>query len=193
MRTTRRQFIARSAVGGIGIAAAPLLPLGTAEAVAARAPIVAALSRFRRFSAAGTGKATAWALVDLGESRRIDAVRLRPTAQGQAGGGIALGDIRVVRADEGGLAASLLAEWRGERGTGAPLLAAQFAKTPVMARYLRIEAEGPASTPTIAGIDILSDGGALSVVLTEIADLYCPFPHRSASPDGCSPPADPFA
>jgi len=176
MWTTRRQFITRSAVGGIGLAATPLLPIGSAEAATTSRAIIVSASRFQRFSSIGEkGIATAWALVDLGERRRIHAVRFHPAAQE------APAVLHIACSDDPRFATGWpVAEWSAD----AEKHLAQFPAPPAAGRYLRIEAEIASCASSAAGlggdIEILSDGRLLSAVVREVPDLHCPFPGRRA-------------
>lgn len=83
MRTNRRQFISHSALGGLGLVAAPLLPIRLAHAVDLRQatvepPVIAWVSRCYRLSPADGARQEqlAWVQVDLGTIRPIQAIRL---------------------------------------------------------------------------------------------------------------------
>lgn len=177
MQTNRRQFIARSAVGGLGLVAAPLLPLGPARAGAspvqvAEPPIVASLARYYRLSPEDGARREdlAWVQIDLGVTRPIDAVRLRPAEAGMVPGHRSPIHFCIDCSDDPAFGDRRpLALWRAEHSADPENFLAHFPHEPVNARYVRLGAsvETPASSALLpsklAAIEILSGSAVMSV------------------------------
>src|SRR3546814_9339770 len=80
MLTNRRQFMTRSAIGGLGLMATPLIATnpaaGALNSKAARPPVIATHARYYRYSPEGGAREEiAWVHIDLGTIRTIDDVR----------------------------------------------------------------------------------------------------------------------
>lgn len=177
MQTSRRQFIARSAAGGLGLVAAPLLPLGSARAAAsplpaAERPIIASMSRYYRLSPEDGVRRDdhAWVQIDLGATRPIDAVRLRPAEAGMVPGHLSPIDFCIDCSDDPAFGERRpLANWRAEHPAAPENFLARFPREPVNARYIWLGAsvETPLSyamlPSRLAAIEILSGSAAMFV------------------------------
>lgn len=177
MQTNRRQFIARSAIGGLGLVAAPLLPAGSVRAgapplQAAEPPIIASLARYYRLSPEDGAQQEdfGWVQIDLGVTRPIDAIRLRPADARMAPGHRSPIHFCIDCSDDPAFTDERqLALWQAEHSADPANFLARFPQEPVNARYIRLGAsvETPASGSLLpsglAAVEILS-GTATMVV-----------------------------
>lgn len=179
MHTNRRQFIARSAIGGLGLVAAPLLPAGAARAGTASPstagpPIVASLARCYRFSPADGTRTDdlAWIQIDLGVARPIDAIRLRPERTGLVAGDYTPTRFCIDCADDPAFGeARPLVNWQAGHASDPLNFLARFPGEAVDARYVRVSASadalvGEARFPFgLTTIEILSGGVAMPITV----------------------------
>ncbi|MBY8823707.1 hypothetical protein [Sphingomonas colocasiae] len=186
MRTTRRQFIARSAIGGAGLFAAPLLAGESARAGAmvAQPAMIATISRYSRLSPLDGSRieAAAWLEADLGASRAIDAIRLHSVKPGDGSACRRPVRFRIHGSDSPAFDDAVpIADWQAAGHADPCNFIARFPPASVRARHLRIEATPDGTTADglrLAAIEILSGGTILTVTVRETCSLHCPFPHR---------------
>lgn len=179
MQTNRRQFIARSAIGGLGLVAAPLLPAGLARAErgslqAAEPPITASRARYYRLSPEDGAQHEdfAWVQIDLGISRPIDAIRLRPTQTGMVPGHGSPIHFCIDCSDDPAFGKTRsLVNWRAEHPADPENFLARFPLKAVNARYIRLSAGAETLSPGailpsgFATIEILSGGAIMPVAV----------------------------
>ncbi|MGH6650514.1 MAG: discoidin domain-containing protein [Sphingopyxis sp.] len=179
MPTNRRQFIARSAIGGLGLVAAPLLPTQSARAGATRLPaderrIIASIARYYRLAPEDgeQGGGFSWLQVDLGASRPIDAIRLRPPESDSGTGHGSSIHFCIDGSDDRDFAEMRpLANWRAEHSADPASFLARFPQKAVNARYIRLSASaalpyGGALLPSgLATMEILTGGTTMSVAV----------------------------
>lgn len=179
MHTNRRQFIARSAIGGLGLVAAPLLPAssalaGTASPSAARPPIAASLARCYRFSPADGTRTEdlAWIQIDLGVARPIDAIRFRPSKTGLVAGHHTPAHFCIDCSDDPAFGETQpLVDWRAGHASDPLNLLAHFPRQAMNARYIRVSASahsflGAAQFPFgLTSIEILSGGITIPIAV----------------------------
>lgn len=179
MQTNRRQFIARSAIGGLGLVAAPLLPTESARAGApppppAERPIIASIARYYRLSPEdGVQREDfSWVQIDLGATRPIDAIRLRPPEPGSlTGHGSAIHFCIDCSDDEDFGEMRPLTNWRAEDSADPVNFLARFPQKAVNARYIRLSASaalpysGAILPSGLATIEILSGGATMPVAV----------------------------
>ncbi len=152
MRTTRRQFIARSAIGGAGLLAAPLLAGEDAragamtpslDATSVGEPIVASISRYYRFSPLDGSRAesAAWVQIDLGRPHAINAIRLHPLDSHAASKCDFPVGFRIDCSDDPVFDTRMpVVSWQAKNYAVPGNFVARFPETPVTAQYLRLEA-----------------------------------------------------
>lgn len=179
MQTNRRQFIARSAIGGLGLVAAPLLSKESARAAApslpaTERPIIASIARYYRLSPEDGAQREefSWVQIDLGATLPIDAIRLRPPESGGVtGNGPSIHFCIDCSNDEGFGEMRPLTDWRAEHPADPVNFLARFPQKAVNARYIRLSASAAlprrdAILPSeLATIEILSGGTTTSVAL----------------------------
>lgn len=179
MHTNRRQFIARSAIGGFGLAAAPLLQASAARAgpphpQAAEPSIIASLARYYRFSPEdGTRRDDfSWVRIDLGAARPIDAIRLRAAKAGMVPGHPCPIRFRIDCSDDPAFGETRpLADWRAGHPADPENFLARFPAAAANARYIRLSAsaetrfDGGILPSGLSTIEILSGGAAISVAV----------------------------
>lgn len=179
MQTNRRQFIARSAIGGLGLVAAPLLPTESPRAGApplppAELPIIASIARYYRLAPEdGVQREDfSWVQIDLGATRPIDAIRLRPPEScSVTGHGSAIHFCIDCSDDENSGEMRPLTNWRAEHSAAPVNFLARFPQKAVNARYVRLSASADlpyscAILPSgLATIEILSGGATMPVAV----------------------------
>ena len=179
MQTNRRQFIARSAIGGLGLAAAPLLQAGAARAgppppQAAEPPIVASFARYYRLSPEdGTRRDDfSWVRIDLGAARPIDAIRLRAAETGMVPGHACPIHFRIDCSDDPAFGETRpLADWRAGHPADPENFLARFPPEAAKARYIRLSAsaetrfDGALSLSGLSTMEILSGGAPMAVAV----------------------------
>lgn len=179
MQTNRRQFIARSAIGGLGLVAAPLLPTASARAgasslPAAGQPIIASVARYYRLAPEdGTQRDDfSWVQIDLGATLPIDAIRLRPPETGHVTGHGSAIHFCIACSDHQDFAETRpLTNWHAEHPADPVNFLARFPQEAVFARYIRLSASaalpyrGTILPSGLATMEILSDGATISLVL----------------------------
>lgn len=178
MQTNRRQFIAQSAIGGLGLVAAPLLPAGPARAEAlarqaAEAPVGASLAHYYRLSPGDSAprEGFGWVRIDLGAVRPIDAIRLRPAETGLVPPLASPIHFCIDCSDDPAFGETRpLVDWRTEHPADPANFLAHFPDA-VEARYIQLSAHaepdvGSAFFPSgLATIEILSSGGTMTVTV----------------------------
>ncbi|MBO9694607.1 MAG: discoidin domain-containing protein [Sphingopyxis sp.] len=179
MQTNRRQFIARSAIGGFGLVAAPLLPAESARAGASPLPaaerqIIASIARYYRLSPEDgvQGEDFSWVQIDLGATRPIDAIRLRPPETSCSTGYWSSIHFCIDCSDDQGFGEIRpITNWRAEHSAAPVNFLAYFPQNAVHARYVRLSASASppyngAILPSGFGtIEILSKGAAISAAM----------------------------
>lgn len=179
MQTNRRQFIARSTIGGLGLVAAPLLPAeaapaGLASFPATERPIIASIARYYRFSPEDGAEQEdfSWVLIDLGATRPIDAIRLRAPEAGCAQEQGPPINFRIDCSDDRDFGEMRqLTDWHAENSADPENFLARFPQKAANARYVRLSAStvlpcsGATLPPGLATIEILSGGTTKSVAV----------------------------
>lgn len=197
MLASRRQFLSGAALGGLGLAVAPLL--APAPATAARpapqlprkegAPMAVRECRYYRAHSAQPGTAmdaVAWIQIDLGESREIDAVKLFPLTGEAHPREDARLHTALECANQADFAASrLIAHWHGAARPVDGDDIREFSAKGTRGRYLRLTATRPESARTIrsatpptlalAKIEVLSGNAALCFAVNHMRNIHCPF------------------
>ena len=175
MLTNRRQFMTRSAIGGLGLMATPLIAsdpaAGALNSKAAQPPLIATHARYYRYSPeAGPREEIAWINVDLGAVRPIDAIRLRSPSVGKLPQNHAPVDFCIdCSVDPAFYDARPVALWRAEHSADPKSALAHFPEKRTNAQFIRLEASvdtkrGDALLPSgPRAMEILSGGAALSV------------------------------
>lgn len=169
----RRNFIQRTASGGVGLLCAPAFgPKSAAAAEAGVAGIPASASSCSRYAPGDGGgcKRSLSALFDLARSRNISAVRLMPIQSRNVFHDCAFGEISLYLVDDPLWHNSVpFAAWHVGHGSDQGY-EAHFAKPMLSARYVRLEAligyarddrrwaAGPGS---IADVEVLTDEGVV--------------------------------
>lgn len=181
MQTNRRQFIAQSAIGGLGLVAAPLLPTEVARAAAApmpmpaaERPIIASIARYYRLSPEDRiqWEDFSWVQTDLGAIRPIDAIRLRPPESGVATRYRSPIHFCIDCSDDKDFGEMRpLTNWRAEHSADPSNFLARFPQKTANARYIRLSASAAAPCshailPSgLATIEILSAGITMPVAI----------------------------
>lgn len=179
MQTNRRQFIARSAIGGLGLVAAPLLQAGAARAgppppPATERPIVASLARYYRLSPEDGTRCGdfSWVRIDLGAARPIDAIRLRAAETGMVPGHPCPIHFCIDCSDDPAFGETRpLADWRAGHPADPENFLARFPPEAANARYIRLSAstetlsDGVLLLSGLSTMEILSGGATMAVTV----------------------------
>ncbi|WP_411341407.1 discoidin domain-containing protein [Sphingopyxis sp. J-6] len=179
MQANRRQFIARSAISGLGLVAAPLMQAEFARAATparqdAAPPIVASTARYYRLSPADGVRREefGWIQIDLGVTRPIDAVRLHPAEIGMLPQQRSQIHFRIEGSDDPAFEETRpLVDWHAEDHGDPANFLARFPLTAVNARYIRVSATaeipfgGSGLASGLATIEILSGADVLPIAV----------------------------
>lgn len=172
MRTSRRQFVSRSAVGSLGLIATPLLPFAAARAGAVTPsldakpvgePIVASMSRYYRFSPfdGSRSETAAWIQIDLGIPRAINAIRLHPLDNHVISECDFPVGFRIECSDEPVFDTRMpVVSWHAKNYTAPGNFIARFPEAPVTAQYLRLDAAPLPVASNPVSRSVSRDGGA---------------------------------
>lgn len=212
MWTTRRHFISRSALGGLGLAITPLLAAPAGARTGPKVPwpggkherIVASECRYyQAYGAEAPMRAEAWIEVDLGSSRRIDAVKLHPASGQFVSGGRDRIQFCFECADHPNfLHRKAIADWQVE-DDACPALVPNFRLADMEGRYFRVAAthahcarakDKPSEADDfgrgrsddhrllksahglkLSEIEILSGSTTIRVTVDRPPNLHCPF------------------
>lgn len=177
MRSSRRQFISRSALGSFGLVAAPYLASETANAGESpprgtERTCGAFMSGYHKLSpeAGAPCSEVAWVDIDLGEARRIDGIRLclsdaDPKRAGPAPTHFCI-DCSVDRKFGESRPFAL---WDAKHPSEPVNQMAHFPREPMTARYIRVGTSVETSmnsdvfTSRIFAVEILSGGSPLLI------------------------------